>query len=315
MEHFTLAWINWQAFEFLRKILSHSSPRLHTISIRIGEERTFNLKSKVLHVMSSPVTVPFDRWGQTQSSGGDSKLWIQMKQTNSTSTHWSRSDRGNCSSDSQIWITAFNKKSHIPELWLQCSFVARSGELHSGGTISVSNFAIDLKSIRFRRAHAGCGDKSERQSERCSLESDTRQRTNYRTRYCQTRFTAKPHGHRKQFSGKQLQKKLFRMSFRRNELKFRSFSTKRTSITFFNGRSVFQLEYAWIAGKEQQESTLRTANSLNNSLMVIVRWFRFPDTPQLTQPQGSVGWDHENYESWTWLIVVWLMKQSRQPSK
>lgn len=260
--------------------------------------------------MSSPVSVPSDRWGQMQSDGGDSKLWIRMKQTNSTSTHWSRPDRRNCSSDSQIWITASNKKSHIPELWLQWSFVARSGELHCGGTISVSNFAIDLKSIRFRRAHAGCRDKGERRS----LESDTRRRANYQARYCQTRFTATPHGHRKQFSGKQLQKKLFRMSFRRNELKFWSFSTKHTSITFFNGRLVFQLEYARIAGKEQQESTLRTANSLNNCLMVIARWFRFPDTSINATPRkcGLRPWK------------LWIMdptncgvtdETSRQPSK
>lgn len=177
-------------------------------------------------------------------------------------------------------------------------------ELYSEGTISVSNFAIDLKSIRFKRAHAGCRDKIETQSS-----SQTRRWTNYRTRYCQTRFTAKPHGHcKRKFSGKQFSGKLFRMSFRRKEFQFRSFSTKRTSNTFFNGNSVLQLDYAWIAGKEQQEGTLRTTNSVNNCLMVIARCFRFPDTP-INATSRSCGLRPSKLWIMDWLIVVWLMER------
>lgn len=172
---------------FVTRLLM-TSVRSSKAASEARKKQTFNLKSKVVHVMSSPVAEPFDRWGQATAN-------FEFKWNKRIERAFidPRPDRGNVLQTPQIWITALNKKSHIPELWLQWrSFVS-----HDPASSVQYLFPISLSTLNRLGSDVptpAAETKSGRQSERCSRVKQDEEERNYRTRYCQTRFTAKPHG-------------------------------------------------------------------------------------------------------------------------
>lgn len=172
IEYSTLASMNWQRFESARKdyqklckVDSRSSCPGKFYCIIAMSNRNREVETKTFYMKCHPWSWCFKTRPTMRScrvSLVDSKLWIwteQLQTTTFSSFYWSHFGSWklyfrltNLKYGFQ-WGVTYTRTLTLIQL---CSTIQPA---LFEGAISVSNFVIDLKSIKFRRANAGCRDK------------------------------------------------------------------------------------------------------------------------------------------------------------